>query len=155
MADNEQPPADVRPDNEQPPADVRPDNEQPPADVRPAARNIARPPPPPRRNQFSLVLVLVFGVLLGQFYLSYIVPRYSVLPTTYTPASFQNKSANYYDVLNISQAANASEIKLAYETQISNLNPVETSASRSTFDFTAHAKMIEVAKAYSILQGGE
>ncbi|KAI1752581.1 hypothetical protein F4782DRAFT_530448 [Xylaria castorea] len=129
------------------------DNAPPPApDVQPAARNIPRPPPR-ETSQLGLVLVLVFGVLLGQFYLSYIVPSYSVLPTTYPQANFQNKSANYYDVLDISHDANAIEIELAYKTQLSNLSPTELSSSLSSFNFTAHAKIIEVERAFSILQG--
>ncbi|KAI0450636.1 hypothetical protein F5B21DRAFT_489875 [Xylaria acuta] len=118
-------------------------------DVRPAARNIQRPPPI-GPNLLRLVPVLVVGVILGQFYLSYIVPNYSVLPTTYPQANFQDKSANYYDVLHISPDANASEIKLAYDTQLSNL---EMSSSLSTFNATARAKIAEVEKAYAILQG--
>ncbi|KAI0184005.1 hypothetical protein EV127DRAFT_413611 [Xylaria flabelliformis] len=121
------------------------DNAQPPApDV---------PRPPPREaNQLGLVLVIVFGILLGQLYLSYIVPKVSVLPTNYLQADFQNKSANYYDVLKISHDANALEIEMAFKTQISNLSPMRHS-SYSVLNLTVHAKIIEVERAFSVLQG--
>ncbi|KAI8949749.1 hypothetical protein F4801DRAFT_580155 [Xylaria longipes] len=127
------------------------DNAPPPVpNIRPAARNI--PQPPRERNYFGLVLVLVFGYLLAQFYLYYVVPKFYVLTITYPQANFQNKTANYYDVLNISHNANATEIKLAYETQLTNLSPIEFNPDLYFFNMTVHAKINEVNKAFQILQ---
>lgn len=123
-----------------------------PGDVRPAPQNT--PPPLRRRSPLGLLLVLIFGILLGQFYISYVVPRFSTLPTTYPKPNFQNKSASYYDVLNISPDASAAKIKLAYETQLSYLSSTNISSSLSPLNFTIRAKVIEAKNAFSTLQNG-
>ncbi|KAI0204969.1 hypothetical protein F4808DRAFT_456710 [Astrocystis sublimbata] len=118
---------------------------------RPATRGMPRVPPRP--NFLRVAVIIVIGILLGQLYLAFLVPRFSVLPISYPQASFQNKTASYYDVLNISDDSSDVEIKSAYETHISKLSLMKLPPGKSAINLTLRAKVLEVEKAFQILQG--
>ncbi|KAI1300870.1 hypothetical protein F5Y03DRAFT_408068 [Xylaria venustula] len=101
------------------------------------------------------VLAFLTGLIAAYIYLNWVVPMFSVV--TFPQPDFQNSTATYYDVLNISHNATSSEIFQAYDYQ---LNILKSSSSAAvvyagTINFTTMAKIGQTQKAYDILSGGE
>ncbi|KAI0421196.1 hypothetical protein F5X98DRAFT_371210 [Xylaria grammica] len=71
----------------------------------------------------------------------------------YAPANFQNNTAGYYDVLNVSLDANKTEITQGYIAQLLILRPFESDITRDdgSLNLTILAKVEEVKKAHRIL----
>jgi hypothetical protein len=118
-----------------------------------AAAPAAQQQPREEFEPFFVVAGLLFGVVLGQLYIDFLVPRLAIEPVTYPQANFQNKTSNYYDVLNITYDANATDIEVARDALLSELATAAITTSTRAVNLTGMAKMEDVKQAYRYLQG--